>query len=212
MTIQARPGPAYAGFWLRLWATAFDIVLLTAATLPLLLWIYGLDSPGRQRLVLFRGPLDFLIQGVLPAVAAVVFWRYKSATPGKMLLSLRIVDVRTGGRLSVGQCVGRYMAYFVSMLPLGLGFLWIAFDKAQTGLARQTGRHGCRAQKGRAAGRANVAPRRFWTVAYAARRHLPTRPLTASTLFWKAARSLGDSSTSMIRSTPPAPRTTGTPT
>ena len=119
----------YAGFWIRCWATAVDIVLLTAVTMPLLLWIYGIDSAGSQQLVVFRGPMDVLIQCVLPAVAAVVFWKYKSATPGKMVFSLKIVDARTGGGLSLGQCVGRYFAYLVSILSLGLGFLWIAFDK-----------------------------------------------------------------------------------
>ena len=39
-----------------------------------------------------------------------------------------------------------------------------------------------------------------------------TRPFTESTLFWKAAFSLGSKSSSMIRSTPPVPNTTGTPT
>ena len=39
-----------------------------------------------------------------------------------------------------------------------------------------------------------------------------TNPFTASTLFWNAARSASLSWTSMIRSTPPAPRITGTPT
>ena len=73
--------------------------------------------------------MDFLIQCVLPAVAAIVFWKYKSATPGKMVLSLKIVDAQTGGGLSLGKCVVRYFAYLVSMLSLGLGFLWIAFDK-----------------------------------------------------------------------------------
>lgn len=39
-----------------------------------------------------------------------------------------------------------------------------------------------------------------------------TSSLTATTLFWKSARSSGVNSSSMMRSTPPAPRMTGTPT
>jgi len=117
----------YAGFWIRLWATVIDIVLLTLVTVPLLLSIYGFAYLDSQSAI--RGPMDFLIQWVFPAIAAILFWRYGSATPGKMVLGVKIVDARTGGRLSVGQCVGRYFAYLVSMLPLGLGFLWIAFDK-----------------------------------------------------------------------------------
>ena len=45
----------YAGFWVRFGAMAIDVALLTAFTMPLLLWIYGLDSPGPKHLVVFRG-------------------------------------------------------------------------------------------------------------------------------------------------------------
>ncbi len=33
-----------------------------------------------------------------------------------------------GGRLSAGQCVARYFSCLASKRPLGVGFLWIAFD------------------------------------------------------------------------------------
>lgn len=49
------------------------------------------------------------------------------------LLSLRVVDAESGGPLTLGQGVGRYFAYFVSTIPLGLGFLWVAFDKRKQG-------------------------------------------------------------------------------
>jgi uncharacterized RDD family membrane protein YckC len=122
-------GVRYAGFWIRLAAFLLDIILLMAITGPLLFLIYGLayfDPEGGSGP---RGPLDILISYVLPAVAAIVFWKYKSATPGKMVLSIRIIDARTGGKLSTAQCIVRYFAYLVSTIPLGLGFLWIAFDR-----------------------------------------------------------------------------------
>jgi uncharacterized RDD family membrane protein YckC len=55
------------------------------------------------------------------------------ATPGKMAISARVVDASTGNTLSVGQSVGRYLAYFVSILPLGIGLLWVAFDSRKQG-------------------------------------------------------------------------------
>jgi uncharacterized RDD family membrane protein YckC len=125
--VDSSEGFRYAGFWIRLWATVIDILLLLAVTFPLLLWIYGTEYFQSQSVI--RGPMDVLISWVFPAVAAVVFWRYKSATPGKMVVSARIVDARTGGQPSFGQCIVRYFAYIVSMLPVGLGFLWIAFDR-----------------------------------------------------------------------------------
>ena len=50
-----------------------------------------------------------------------------------MLLRLRVVDARTGEPLPLGQCVLRYIGYFVSALPLCLGFLWVAFDARKQG-------------------------------------------------------------------------------
>ena len=97
-------------------------------TLPLLIWIYGIEyfAPAAP---MIRGPMDLLISYVLPTVAVIIFWNYKSATPGKMVVSARIVDARTGGKPSNGQFLIRYFAYLVSMIPLGLGFLWIVFDR-----------------------------------------------------------------------------------
>ena len=65
---------------------------------------------------------------VLPALATIVFWKTRQATPGKMLLSMKIVDAETGGPMSTGQSVGRYFAYFVSTLIFLLGYVWVAFD------------------------------------------------------------------------------------
>ena len=81
----------------------------------------------------FAGPADFILSWVAPAVAVVLFWLYRQATPGKMLVSARVVDAKTGNSLSVGQSIGRYLAYFVSTIPLCLGFLWIAFDLRKQG-------------------------------------------------------------------------------
>ena len=121
----------YAGFWKRLGATLIDVIILMVISVPLLWWFYGVayfTASGAP-----RGIADFLISYVFPAVAAILFWKYRGATPGKMLISARIVDARTGAAPSTGQLIGRYFAYIVSMLPLCLGFLWIAFDKRKQG-------------------------------------------------------------------------------
>lgn len=62
-----------------------------------------------------------------------LFWVYRSATPGKMILRMKIVDAKTGGAPSKAQLIGRYFGYFLSTLPLGLGFLWIYYDKKKQG-------------------------------------------------------------------------------
>jgi uncharacterized RDD family membrane protein YckC len=70
---------------------------------------------------------------VLPAVAVIVFWKFRGATPGKMAISAKIVDASTGGPPSTGQLVGRYFGYIVSILPLGLGLVWVGFDRRKQG-------------------------------------------------------------------------------
>lgn len=123
----------YAGFWIRLGAALIDAVLIIAITYPMLYAIYGAAYFDEEKASFIAGPADVLISWVLPAVASIIFWRSRQATPGKMALSLRIVDARTGKTLSVGQSVGRYLGYFVSTLPMGLGFIWIGFDARKQG-------------------------------------------------------------------------------
>lgn len=121
----------YAGFWIRLGATLVDTILIMVISVPLLVWIYGSSYLGDGRLI--HGPAEFLISWVAPSVATILFWRYKEATPGKMMLSLRIVDAQSGETPSIGQLIGRYFAYLVSGVVLCLGFLWIAFDRKKQG-------------------------------------------------------------------------------
>jgi uncharacterized RDD family membrane protein YckC len=122
----------YAGFWLRVGATLIDSILMVVVLLPLLVAIYGWTYFERAAAGV-SGSYDWFFTGVLPAVAVILFWLKLQATPGKMLLSAKVVDARSGGTLSLGQAIGRYLAYLVSIIPLGLGFLWIAFDSRKQG-------------------------------------------------------------------------------
>lgn len=122
----------YAGFWIRVGAGLIDTLLLAAITLPLLVSIYGWAYFGEET-TFFAGPADFLISWILPALAVIAFWLTRQATPGKMLLSLRVVDATTGNTLSVGQSLGRYLGYYVSTIPLLIGLIWVAFDSKKQG-------------------------------------------------------------------------------
>ena len=46
---------------------------------------------------------------------------------------MKVVDERTGLTPGVGQSIVRYVAYFASIIPFFLGFLWIAVDKKKQG-------------------------------------------------------------------------------
>jgi len=115
-----------AGFWIRFLATFIDSTLLSFIIYPVLISVYGISYVSSPTLI--KGPVDFIVSWILPVVAVIAFWRWRQATPGKMLIRARIVDARTLERPTTGQLIGRYFAYLLSMLPLCLGFLWIAFD------------------------------------------------------------------------------------
>ena len=131
----------YGGFWIRFLAFLIDSTAATIAIAPLvttlagelLLTNYNLGDPDEVSQMLsdlsVRLALDVLFMGTI----FILFWVFKSATPGKMLFKLTIVDAKTFGKASVGQHVVRYFAYFLSTIPLFLGFLWIAFDANKQG-------------------------------------------------------------------------------
>ncbi|MDP6398318.1 MAG: RDD family protein [Arenicellales bacterium] len=123
--------PEYVGFWMRTWAFVLDTILVSSVVLPLGWMIYG-DAYFAESTEVFAGPADMLLS-IFPVIATIIFWYYKSATPGKMAISAMIVDAKTGDRPSTGQLIGRYFAYFLSALPLGLGFFWIGWDKQKRG-------------------------------------------------------------------------------
>lgn len=121
----------YVGFWARLGASVIDSIIIIIITYPILFLIYGgeyFDSDGS-----FQDWTDFVISYLLPIVAVILFWIYASATPGKMAVSAKIVDENTGGKPTLKQFIIRYLGYYVSILALGLGFFWIAWDDKKQG-------------------------------------------------------------------------------
>lgn len=116
----------YVGFWPRVGAALIDTLLILMVTAPLITWVYGREYWSTARLV--QGPADFLINWILPAIAVILFWVYRQATPGKMAIGARVVDATTGQAPSTWQLVIRYLGYYVSTIPLMLGLIWVAFD------------------------------------------------------------------------------------
>jgi uncharacterized RDD family membrane protein YckC len=121
----------YVGFWARVGATLIDTALVLVVCLPLVTLVYGSSYWTSETLL--QGPADFLINWLLPAIAVVVFWIYRQATPGKIAIGARIVDAETGGKPGTRQLVIRYLGYYVSMLPLMAGMVWVAFDARKQG-------------------------------------------------------------------------------
>lgn len=125
------PELEYVGFWLRVWATIIDTVLTLLILLPILRAYHG-DAYWLD-MYTDTGPSGVLVQWVLPALAVLIFWVTRQATPGKMAIGATIVDADTGKRPTTAQFLGRYLAYYVSTIPLFLGFLWVGIDARKQG-------------------------------------------------------------------------------
>lgn len=123
----------YVGFWPRVGASIIDAILVVVITAPLLVLIYGWAYYTDPDTPFIAGPADFLLSWIFPAVAVILFWLYKRATPGKMAIAAQVVDARTGHALTVGQSILRYLGYFVATLPLFIGIIWVAFDPRKQG-------------------------------------------------------------------------------
>ena len=123
-----------AGFWRRAAAFGVDALWLFCVTGALSWVLFGTvyATPGAAGGGRALGAQ--LLQELLPAVVFIVGWTRYGTTPGKFLLELRVCDARTGGRPDAVQSILRYVGYIVSALPLGLGFVWIAFDPRRQAL------------------------------------------------------------------------------
>ncbi len=129
--LQVPVVPRPAGFWIRVVASIIDTIVVVILTLPLLFAIYGGEYFTSAELI--KGPADFLISYVLPAILIILLWITCKGTPGKLILGLHVVDAKTGEKLDLLQGVIRYLGYFVSIIPLFLGLLWVAWDGRKQG-------------------------------------------------------------------------------
>lgn len=126
-----QPSMEYVGFWPRVGASIIDTILLMILTYPLLYLIYG--SAYLESSALIHGPADFIISWVAPAVLVVWLWVVRGQTPGKMAIGATIVDAETGEPISTGKAIIRYLGYFVSMIGLFIGYIWVGIDPKKQG-------------------------------------------------------------------------------
>lgn len=128
---------AYAGFWRRVAAALVDHLFFFAVVALLL---YFVEGPAYFRALLFLdddevrfSAAELILEQLIPAAITIGMWLRFGATPGKFLLGCRVVDAKTWGPLNLRQTILRYVGYFLSLLPLGLGFFWVAIDKRRQG-------------------------------------------------------------------------------
>lgn len=123
-----------AGFWRRAAAFGVDAAWLFCASGVIALLLSGQPWPSPGQASGPSGMLAVLVNQLLPVLVLVIGWGHYGTTPGKLLLELRVIDARTGARPGYVRAAIRYVGYIVSTLTLGIGFLWIAFDRKREGL------------------------------------------------------------------------------
>jgi uncharacterized RDD family membrane protein YckC len=118
----------YAGFWLRLIASLIDMGILWLAC-----WIIELPLPLDSNGLALQIIDTFLYM----TFAAIYFgwgqFKYQT-TLGKKLLKLYVVRADNGLPMTLQQSLLRCLGYIVSYLPLGTGYLMVAFHPKKQGL------------------------------------------------------------------------------
>lgn len=149
--VEKRQEPRYARLQVRMYAGIVDVLLLT----PIYFLLIRLrDMPERlailndqyaQKLIsqhelimgtkhyfLYEGgwqlmAINTLMDVIILGILIITCWHFWSATPGKKLFSLKVVDEETLEKPATSQLVVRFLGY------LTLGFVWIPFNKRRQG-------------------------------------------------------------------------------
>jgi uncharacterized RDD family membrane protein YckC len=125
----------YAGFWIRFAALLIDGIILMIAQLAILIPL-GFGTVFRSSNSDAISSLFGIAQlfGFLLGISyTLFFWIKYGATPGKMLLKLKIVTPE-GGQISAGQAIGRYFAQILSFLTIYIGFMMAGWDDEKRAL------------------------------------------------------------------------------
>lgn len=119
-----------AGFFSRLEAFIIDLFLILIASLGGI----GLVILILQFFVRPVFNVDLNLARYYPLIVSVIigfyflfFWALLGFTPGKFLLGLKVVR-KDGRKVGLGRSIVRFIGYWISAIPLFLGFIWIIFD------------------------------------------------------------------------------------
>ena len=110
---------AYGGFWIRVLAYLVDSVVVFSAVIVLAFVAAFLGDIGKALIPLICVLTPTLYWALMQASA-------RQATFGKALLGMKVTDI-SGNRISFLRSLGRELAKWVSGIPLGLGYVMVAF-------------------------------------------------------------------------------------
>jgi len=137
----------YAGFVTRLVAFVIDIlivsifiaVMLGTITLILSFFNINVDSikAGTHDLNKFaNGVIIFLTSFAFTFLVSMVytmfFWMFAGKTIGKAVMGVRVIGPK-GARMTLGRSFKRYIGYWISAIPLFMGYFWVLVNDRRHG-------------------------------------------------------------------------------
>ena len=130
------PRQEYAGFWIRFVARVIDSLIIGVAELAVTALV-GLAIKSRGPAISRHIGIAALIPLAFTIGLAVLyetgFLVRSGATPGKMLLNLKVITAN-GGPISWGRALARYLCYWLDSLTLLIGYIIAAFDSEKRAL------------------------------------------------------------------------------
>lgn len=130
--------PVYANFGQRFAAMLIDNLLFAFILAPIVILFFEQPNYSQaeiEQIMTTQGPLalidrnQLLFQQCIILCITVFFWVRFAGTPGKRIMKIMVVDETSLQPLSIQQAIVRYLGYFVSMMPMGMGFLWVLMDE-----------------------------------------------------------------------------------
>ena len=132
-----------AGFFSRSLAFVIDLIILSViqlvgtALIQTLLRFFRLTGLVSYVKTLLESSTFQIGSGAVLLTLLVIgyytfFWTLVGFTPGKAVLGLKVVR-RNGAKLSFGRSLLRFFSYWISAIPLFLGFFWVLWDSKRQG-------------------------------------------------------------------------------
>ena len=133
-TGQVAGARVYAGFWIRFVAWFIDLIALWIVNFAIQT-VTGtrITNPRDFGAAMGSMGLNFLISIGISLFYESFFLVQYGATPGKMVLKLKVITP-DGGGISWGRAIGRYFAKWLSGITLLIGYIMAGFDSEKRAL------------------------------------------------------------------------------
>lgn len=132
-------GKPFAGFWIRLVARMIDNTITSIAgylfQIPMLIVVARMDKEKGPDLPMLFGTMALAVVLSLATAAYYEAWFLvnKGATPGKMIVGLKVIRAR-GGPMTWSLSIGRYFAHMLSAFTLYIGYMMAGWDEEKRAL------------------------------------------------------------------------------